>query len=184
VTEPWNKRKSGNGKVLQIFNLESFPPDSLGGYGGKRTRHAACVPASSLLILDAHAATHDASRLSTPFCAVLLKILERGGKPFLLRHGETVQLFSNLGHMHLYLLDWDPHTAVYPASLRLNPGTRLREMERGSRHAPPGWRDEVQPYLRHVGSWMDVERSTALLKHLCRLACGMGSRCRMHRTGA
>ena len=100
------------------------------------------------------------------------------GQPFPLRHGETVQLFSNLGHIHLYLLDWDPHTAVYPASLRLNPGTRFhianyREMERGSRHAPPGWRDEVQPYLRHVGSWMDVERSTALLKHLCRLACRM-----------
>ena len=33
--------------------------------------------------------------------------------------------------------------------------------------------DEVQPHLRHVGSWMDVERSTALLRHLCRLACGM-----------
>ena len=29
--------------MLKLFNLEPFPTDSLGGYGGLRTHHAVCV---------------------------------------------------------------------------------------------------------------------------------------------
>ena len=43
VTQSHKAKKCGNEMMLKLFNLEPFPPNSLGGYGGLRTHHAVCV---------------------------------------------------------------------------------------------------------------------------------------------